>query len=111
MHYPSLARSTVRHVELVPLGATRLLLVMISTTGRVEQRVLELGTDLLIDDAEGTPRRPSAPSSTGPAPGAPSPRRPALLAVVAPRFFRSTRGRAVTEVVTGVLEAPWSTGA
>jgi heat-inducible transcriptional repressor len=40
VQYPSLARSTVRHVELVPLGAERLLVVLITNTGRVEQRVV-----------------------------------------------------------------------
>ena len=54
VQYPSLARSSVRHVELVPIGGERLLVVLITTTGRVEQRVIEIGTDLLIDDAEGT---------------------------------------------------------
>jgi len=42
VQYPSLTRSTVRHVELVPLTETRLLLVLITNTGRVEQRVVEL---------------------------------------------------------------------
>ena len=42
VQYPVLARSTVRHVELVSLSSTRLLLVMILSTGRVEQRIVEL---------------------------------------------------------------------
>ncbi len=42
VQYPSLTRSTVRHVELVPLSSTRVLLVLITDTGRVEQRVVEL---------------------------------------------------------------------
>ena len=42
VQYPVLSRSTVRHVELVTLGSTRLLLVLILSTGRVEQRVVEL---------------------------------------------------------------------
>jgi heat-inducible transcriptional repressor len=42
VQYPTLSRSTVRHVEVVPLGGTRLLLVLILSTGRVEQRVVEL---------------------------------------------------------------------
>jgi heat-inducible transcriptional repressor len=42
VQYPSLTRSTVRHVELVPLTDRRLLLVLITNTGRVEQRVIEL---------------------------------------------------------------------
>jgi heat-inducible transcriptional repressor len=42
VQYPSLTRSSIRHVELVPLAAKRLLLVMITDTGRVQQRVVEL---------------------------------------------------------------------
>jgi len=50
----AIARSSVRHVELVPISADRLLVVLITTTGRVEQRVIEVGTDLLSGDGEGT---------------------------------------------------------
>lgn len=42
VQYPSLRRSALRHLELVPLGDTRLLVVIITDTGRVEQRTLEL---------------------------------------------------------------------
>ncbi|GAB7006192.1 heat-inducible transcriptional repressor HrcA [Nocardioides sp. AN3] len=42
VQYPILARSTVRHVELVALAPTRLLVVLILSTGRVEQRLVEL---------------------------------------------------------------------
>jgi heat-inducible transcriptional repressor len=42
VQYPSLARSRVRHLELVPVSTTRVMLVMITDTGRVEQRVVEL---------------------------------------------------------------------
>jgi heat-inducible transcriptional repressor len=42
VQYPSLSKSAVRHVELVPLHDRRLLLVLITDTGRVEQRVVEL---------------------------------------------------------------------
>jgi heat-inducible transcriptional repressor len=45
VQYPSLTRSTVRHVELVPLGAGRLLVVLITNTGRVEQRFVDAGLD------------------------------------------------------------------
>jgi heat-inducible transcriptional repressor len=41
VQYPSLSRSSVRHVELVSLSTSRLLVVLITTTGRVEQRVVE----------------------------------------------------------------------
>lgn len=46
VQYPSLTRSTVRHVELVALAASRVLLVLITDTGRVEQRVVELPGDV-----------------------------------------------------------------
>ena len=42
VQYPSLSRSRVRHVELVSLCRARLMLVLITDTGRVEQRVVEL---------------------------------------------------------------------
>lgn len=41
VQYPTLTRSRVRHVELVPLGDTRIMSVFITDTGRVEQRMLE----------------------------------------------------------------------
>jgi heat-inducible transcriptional repressor len=42
VQYPSLSRSAVRHLELVPISTTRLMLVVITDTGRVEQRLVEL---------------------------------------------------------------------
>jgi len=42
VQYPTLTRSTVRHVELVVMAPARLLLVLITSTGRVEQRIVEL---------------------------------------------------------------------
>ena len=42
VQYPSLSKSAVRHIELVPLTDRRLLLVLITDTGRIEQRVVEL---------------------------------------------------------------------
>jgi heat-inducible transcriptional repressor len=46
VQYPTLSRSTVRHIELVALAPSRLLVVLILSTGRVEQRVVELVTEL-----------------------------------------------------------------
>ena len=43
VQYPTLSRSTVRHLEVVALTPARLLLVVITDTGRVDQRVVELG--------------------------------------------------------------------
>jgi heat-inducible transcriptional repressor len=52
VQYPSLSRSTVRHIEVVPMGATRIMVVLIVNTGRVEQRVVDTGKDLTTDDGE-----------------------------------------------------------
>jgi heat-inducible transcriptional repressor len=50
VQYPSLSRSKVRHVELVELSASRLMFVLITDTGRVEQRVVELPSPVSEDD-------------------------------------------------------------
>jgi heat-inducible transcriptional repressor len=49
VQYPLLSNSRVRHVELVPLSATRLMSVFITDTGRVEQRIVDVPG--AIDDA------------------------------------------------------------
>ena len=49
IQYPSLTRSTVRHLELVELAPTRVLLVLIADTGRVEQRIVELAVPASAD--------------------------------------------------------------
>ncbi|MFI7587113.1 heat-inducible transcriptional repressor HrcA [Spongisporangium articulatum] len=56
VQYPSLTRSTVQHVELVPLGAERVLFVLITNSGRVEQRVVALppGVSLVEEPLAGT---------------------------------------------------------
>ncbi len=50
VQYPTLSRSTVRHVELVALAPDRLLVVLILSTGRVEQRIVELDAELADDE-------------------------------------------------------------
>jgi heat-inducible transcriptional repressor len=42
VQYPSLSRSSVRHIELVAVAPQRLLLVLITDTGRVEQALVDL---------------------------------------------------------------------
>ncbi len=53
VQYPSLTRSTVRHVELLSLAPARVMLVLITDTGRVEQRLVDcpapVGEALLAD--------------------------------------------------------------
>ena len=42
VQYPSLSHSRVRHVELVSLAETRVLAIVITDTGRVDQRLVDL---------------------------------------------------------------------
>ncbi|HUR51283.1 MAG TPA: heat-inducible transcriptional repressor HrcA [Mycobacteriales bacterium] len=50
VQYPSLSRAVVRRLEIVHLAPSRLLLVLITDSGRVEQRVLELHGPVSDDD-------------------------------------------------------------
>ncbi|RFU20020.1 heat-inducible transcriptional repressor HrcA [Geodermatophilus marinus] len=50
VQYPTLSRSAVRHLEVVQVATTRLLVVLITDTGRVEQRVVECSAELDRDD-------------------------------------------------------------
>ena len=55
VQYPTLSTSTVRHLEVVGLTPARLLLVVITDSGRVDQRIVELGDT--IDDVQLTQLR------------------------------------------------------
>ena len=50
VQYPTLTASTVRHLEVVALTPARLLMVVITDSGRVDQRIVELGDT--IDDQQ-----------------------------------------------------------
>jgi heat-inducible transcriptional repressor len=50
VQYPTVSRSSVRHVEIVTLSPYRLLLILILSTGRVEQRYVEM--IVALDDAD-----------------------------------------------------------
>ncbi|SHK05487.1 heat-inducible transcription repressor HrcA [Pseudonocardia thermophila] len=50
VQYPTLTRSTVRHCEVVALTPARLMLVLITDSGRVDQRIVDLGEVLTDDD-------------------------------------------------------------
>jgi heat-inducible transcriptional repressor len=49
VQYPTLTSSTVRHVELVLITPARLMLVLITDTGRVDQRMVDIG-DVITED-------------------------------------------------------------
>ncbi|WP_239330444.1 heat-inducible transcriptional repressor HrcA [Frankia sp. CiP3] len=56
VQYPSLPCSSIRHIEIVTITPARLLLVLITDTGRVEQRVAEVPApvdDLIVGELRG----------------------------------------------------------
>lgn len=50
VQYPSFARASVSHVEFVQLGGGRVVVIVVTDTGRVSQRVLLLQGELTDDD-------------------------------------------------------------
>ncbi len=60
---PTLSHATVRHVDLVALAPTKVLAILILSTGRVEQRVVEV--DGLDDDALADLRQAMARAAVG----------------------------------------------
>ena len=50
VQYPLLSRARVRHIEFVLLAPRKVLIVLIADTGKVEQRVIDVGQDV-PDDA------------------------------------------------------------
>ncbi|ANZ35368.1 heat-inducible transcriptional repressor HrcA [Lentzea guizhouensis] len=47
---PTLSRAAVRHLEVLPITPSRLMLVLITDTGRVDQRIVEMGDIVSEDD-------------------------------------------------------------
>lgn len=78
VQYPSLTRSTVRHVELLLLAPNRVMLVVITNTGRVEQRIVDCPVPI---DEE-------------------------LLADLRSKINTGAMGRKLTEVADAVVELP-----
>lgn len=92
VQYPSFARAAVTHVQLVRLDARRVLVIIVTDTGRVSQRIVALEHD--IDDAGvehvrahlqplimGTPVGDAAEKLDAAQQGAPAPVAPLELAV------------------------------
>ena len=100
VQYPTLSRSTVRHVEVVPLTAARVLVVLILSTGRVEQRVVELPA-ALDEDADRRPAQPAQPHDRG---GAARRRRRAARGA-ARRVSTPTSAAPVAVLVAALVEA------
>ncbi|GLY69978.1 heat-inducible transcriptional repressor HrcA [Amycolatopsis taiwanensis] len=51
VQYPTMSSATVRHLELVPITPARLMLVVITNAGRVDQRAIDLGDVITEDNA------------------------------------------------------------
>ncbi len=49
VQYPALSRSAVRHLEVLAVTPARLMLVLITDSGRVDQRMVDLG-DVLVEE-------------------------------------------------------------
>lgn len=99
VQYPSLVQSTVLHIELVRLSETRLLLVLIADTGRVEQRTIDL-PDPMSDEEVAALRTQLLTSAIGQRCAELGER----LTVLADSAEPSLR-RSVTVVVASILEA------
>lgn len=52
VQYPSFARASVSHVEVVHLGGTRVVIIVVTDTGRVSQRVTFLREELVGTDID-----------------------------------------------------------
>jgi heat-inducible transcriptional repressor len=110
VQYPSLSQARVRHVEIVRLSDTRLLLILISDTGRVEQRTADLPGALSDDDVNALRTRlltvligercTQIAAVAAELPDLPGALRPALAAVVA-ALSDMTVERAEERVVIG----------
>lgn len=52
VQYPSFARATVTHIELVLLAPNRMLVIVVTDTGRVSQRIVHLPEDVVETDTQ-----------------------------------------------------------
>lgn len=102
VQYPTLSASSVRHLEVVALTPARLLLVLITDTGRVDQRIVELG-DVITDDALARLREALGAALVGKRLAAASVA-VAELAAEAPTDLRDAMVRASTVLVETLVE-------
>ena len=65
VQYPSFARATVSHVELVQLGGGRMLVILVTDTGRVSQRLALVRDEFDDEDLARVRARRRRPCSSG----------------------------------------------
>ncbi|KQO82732.1 MULTISPECIES: heat-inducible transcriptional repressor HrcA [unclassified Frigoribacterium] len=63
VQYPSFSRARVRHIELVSLGESKVMTVLITDSGQVEQRIIDLPTP--VDEAFLSELRASVNAAVG----------------------------------------------
>jgi heat-inducible transcriptional repressor len=98
VQYPSLSRSRIRHIELVRLAANRMMTVLITDTGRVEQRLIDVTSD--IDEGFLAELRSKLNSSLGGLGLAEAAEKLAVL----PKQFPSHRVASVQQVSTALID-------
>ena len=52
VQYPTLQRTTLRHIDLIGLTPNKLLIIVIASSGRVEQQLVELQRDITDSDVD-----------------------------------------------------------
>ena len=104
VQYPTLPALTVRHVEVVALDPRRLMLVVITDTGRVEQRLVELRRRR----SPTTRRRPARRWSTRALSGRPARRRRPRPSPSCPTSAPTDAAHGVVTAVARAARRPWS---
>ncbi|NKV09998.1 heat-inducible transcriptional repressor HrcA [Rhodococcus hoagii] len=104
VQYPTLSASSVRHLEVVALTPARLLMVLITDSGRVDQRIVELGDVIDDEDLSGCGRCSAVRSKGSGWPQLPSrcPNWPRMR----PRICRDAVIRSATVLVETLVEHP-----
>ncbi|GGM53063.1 heat-inducible transcription repressor HrcA [Longimycelium tulufanense] len=104
VQYPTLTRSTVRHLEVIALTPARLMLVLITDTGRVDQKIVDLG-DVITEDGVARLRTVLNAAMVGERlPEASA--RIAELPEEAPNDLRDHLTRVVTVLIESLVEHP-----
>ena len=104
VQYPTLSVSSVRHLEIVALTPARLLMVLITDSGRVDQRIVELG-DVIDDEDLSQLRRLLGGALEGKRLAAAS-AAVAELAENAPPSLRDAMIRSATVLIESLVEHP-----
>ncbi|HVL85848.1 MAG TPA: heat-inducible transcriptional repressor HrcA [Pseudonocardia sp.] len=104
VQYPTLSRSAVRHCELVALTPARLMIVLITDTGRVDQRVVDLGD--VISDEDVSSLRSMVNSALVGRPLAAGSAAVAELPQTAPPALREVCTRVSTVLIETLVEHP-----